>query len=199
MAFQTARDLAQGGGFMQLSDDEWAQVLDVAHRTAMGITRDPALSDDIAASTVERLLERNPDIEDGRLLAYAVQVARHLTIDELRRVQRQPRQAELEEDPKDPAAGYVILAMQQMSPSTAALRGEMKRRCNEVAQEILGSLNEREIRLLQLSIDGVPSAEIAIKLGYADANTVNVTRHRINRKIRERFSHRISPSLFAWA
>ena len=199
MATQTASDLAHGGGVMHLSDDEWAQVLDVARRTALGITRDPVLSDDIAASTVERLLERNPDIEDGRLLAYAVQVARHLTIDELRRVQRQPRQAELEEDPKDPAAGYVILAMQQMSPSTAALRGEMKRRCYEVAQEILGSLNEREIRLLQLSINGVPSAKIAIELGYADANTVNVTRHRINRKIRERFSHRISPSLFAWA
>lgn len=197
MATQTASDLAQGGGVMQLSDDEWAQVLDLAHRTAMGITRDPALSDDIAASTVERLLERNPDIEAGRLLAYAAQTAHNLAIDDLRRVQRQPRQAELEEDPKDPTAGYVILAMQQMSPSTAALRGEMKRRCYEVAQEILGSLNEREIRLLQLSIDGVPSAEIAIELGYADANTVNVTRHRINRKIRERFSHRISPSLFS--
>lgn len=197
MATQTASALVLGGGVMQLSDQEWAQVLDVARRTAMGITRDPALSDDIAASTVERLLERNPDIEDGRLIAYAAQTAHNLAIDEMRRVQRQPRQAELEEDPKDPAAGYVILAMQQMSPSTAALRGEMKRRCHEVAQEILGSLNEREIRLLQLSIDGVPSAEIAVELGYADANTVNVTRHRINRKIRERFSHRISPSLFA--
>ena len=197
MATQTASDLVFRGGVMQLSDEEWAQVLDVARRTAMRITRDPALSDDIAASTVERLLERNPDIEDGRLLAYAAQAAHNLAIDELRRVQRQPRQAELEEDPKDPAAGYVILAMQQMSPSTAVLRGEMKRRCHEVAQEILGSLNEREIRLLQLSIDGVPSVEIAAELGYADANTVNVTRHRINRKIRERFSHRISPSLFA--
>ena len=197
MAIQAARDQALRGGCMQLNDEEWAEVLDVAYRTAMGITRDPALSDDIAASTVAKLLERHPEIDEGRLLPYAAQVARNLVMDEMRQVQRQPRQTELEEDPKDPAAAYVILAMQQMGPSTAALRGEMKRRCNEVAQEILASLNAREVRLLQLSIDGVPSAEIAVELGYADANTVNVTRHRINRKIREKFSHRISPSLFS--
>lgn len=197
MAFQTARDLAQGGGFMQLSDDEWAQVLDVAHRTAMGITRDPALSDDIAASTVERLLERNPEIQPGRLNAYAAQVARNLVRDQIRKDNRQPREAELQEDPINPAAAYVLLAMQQTGPSTAALRSERARRCYAVAMDILPTLSDQERRLLQMTADGATSAEIAAELGYADANSVNVTRHRINKRIRQQFSQRISPSLFA--
>ena len=197
MAFQTARDLAQGGGFMQLSDDEWAQVLDVAHRTAMGITRDPALSDDIAASTVERLLERNPEIQPGRLIAYAAQVARNLVRDQIRKDNRQPREAELQEYPINPAAAYVLLAMQQTGPSTAALRSERARRCYAVAMDILPTLSDQERRLLQMTADGATSAEIAAELGYADANSVNVTRHRINKRIRQQFSQRISPSLFA--
>lgn len=197
MAFQTAGDLAQGGGFMQLSDDEWAQVLDVAHRTAMGITRDPALSDDIAASTVERLLKRNPEIQPGRLNAYAAQVARNLVRDQIRKDNRQPREAELQEDPINPAAAYVLLAMQQTGPSTAALRSERARRCYAVAMDILPTLSDQERRLLQMTADGATSAEIAAELGYADANSVNVTRHRINKRIRQQFSQRISPSLFA--
>lgn len=194
---QTTSDLAQGGSFMQLSNDEWAQVLDVAHRTAMGITRDPALSDDIAASTVERLLERNPDIQPGRLNAYAAQVARNLVRDQIRKDNRQPREAELQEDPINPAAAYVLLAMQQTGPSTAALRSERARRCYAVAMDILPTLSDQERRLLQMTADGATSAEIAAELGYADANSVNVTRHRVNKRIRQQFSQRISPSLFA--
>lgn len=159
--------------------------------------RDGRLPTARSRSVATVLLERSPDIQEGPLLAYTAQVARNLVMDEMRQAQRQPRMTELDEDPKDPVSAYVILAMQQMSPSTAVLRGEMKGRCHEVAQEIFATLSERKIRLLQMSIDGVPSAEIAVELGYADANTVNVTRHRINRKIQDGFSHLISPSLFS--
>lgn len=182
---------------MQLTDDEWAQVLDVAYNTALRITRDPSVSDDIAASTVARLLERNPDIQPGRLNAYAAQVARNLVNDEFRAAKRQPRQDELEEDPIKPAPAYLLLALQQTGPSTAALRSERARRCYAVAMEILPTLTDQERRLLQMTADGATSAEIAAELGYADANSVNVTRHRLNKRIRQQFAQRISPSLFA--
>jgi RNA polymerase sigma factor (sigma-70 family) len=185
-----------GGRLMELTDQEWVQVLEVAERTALGLTRDPVRAEDVAAIVVERLLTRNPQIEEGRLEAYVAQMARNVVRDEARQAQRGRRDVPKPNEAMDDARSLFGLALHAKSPSVKLIKSERARRQVALAEEVLASLSDRQRQLIEMDVRGCSLAEIAENLGYANANVVGVTRHRIYGRLREAFGEYYSPSLF---
>ena len=96
----------------------------------------------------------------------------------------------------EPDRAYVYLASLGLSPSAWHSRYERMRRQMEVSRSMLASLGQADRRLVVLSLQGVPSAEIAEELGYASADVVRQKRRRIYARLRRDFSEQRSPSLF---
>ena len=186
---------------MRLWQRRWYEILDLARATAYSLTRDHAKADDIAAMTVERILRYDGDEEQGISDAFVVTTVRNLVIDDARKETRHRGAAQAVEDADElsivePERAYVYLASLGLSPSAWHTKHERMRRQMEVSRSMLTSLGETDRRLVALSLQGVPSLEIAEELGYASADVVRQKRHRIYARLRRDFSEQRSDSLF---
>ena len=182
---------------MELTDEDWALVLDVARRAVLAEGGDEFLADDIAAQTAKRLLSRHPEIEPGKLAAYTRRMAKNLYIDEMRRRQRAMlADRGLPDDDEDVANAFAF-ALKAKSPSEFLIKSERNHRRLELAWSILNSLNARQRRLIELTVAGRSNDEIARDLGYKNPATVSATRTRIYRTLENQFRDQFSPSLFS--
>ena len=197
MAPQEDQSSALGGGFMELTDEDWALVLDVARRAVLAEGGDEFLADDIAAQTAKKLLSRHPEIEEGKLAAYTRRMAKNLYIDEIRRRQRAMLAHHgLPDDDEDVASAFAF-ALKAKSPSEFLIKSERNHRRLELAWSILNSLNDRQRRLIELTVAGRSNDEIARDLGYKNPATVSATRTRVYRMLENQFRDQFSPSLFS--
>jgi len=186
---------------MRLWQRRWYEILDLARATAYSLTRDHAKADDIAAMTVERILRYDGDEEQGISDAFVITTVRNLVIDDARKATRHRESAGPVEDADEmsivePERAYVYLASLGLSPSAWHTKYERMRRQMEVSHSMLTSLGEADRRLVILSLQGVPSAEIAEELGYASADVVRQKRKRIYARLRRDFGEQRSESLF---
>lgn len=181
---------------MRLDDQQWLEVFQSAHDTAMALCRDPFQADDLAAGAMERILRVDADVRPGRLGAYASQVVRNLYRDEGRRQGRQPAIPMGDGDMPDSAQAIFGLVLHMKSPSVIAMMSERTRRQCELAERMLATVNDKQRRLLELTSIGVPSRDIAAELDYASAAVVDQTRSRLYRQLREEFEREATTSLF---
>ena len=197
MASQEDQGSALGGRFMELTDEDWALVLDVARRAVLAEGGDDFLADDIAAHTAKKLLSRRPEIEPGKLAAYTKRMAKNLYIDEMRRRQRAMLDDRgLPDDDEDVASAFAFV-LKAKSPSEFLIESERNQRRLQLAWSILNSLNERQRRLIELTAAGCSNDDIAEALGYRNGATVSATRSRIYRLLESDFRDQFSPSLFS--
>lgn len=180
---------------MNLTDDQWARVYAVAAREARRALRDPVMAEDVAAMTVERMLEAPAVLPDDRIEAYARTVVRNLLVDKGRRVQRGATAEAVADDELEAGMGIFGLALHGKDPLAKVLKSERIRRRIDLARRIFDSLNDRERALVELSLAGATAAEIADELGYASAATVRVTHMRIRQRLEVEFGHEFTPSL----
>jgi RNA polymerase sigma factor (sigma-70 family) len=182
---------------VELTDEQWVRVFDAAFRAAQRALRDPTAAEDVAAMTVERMLEVQAEIPDDRIEAYARTVVRNLLVDKGRRAQRGATAAPVAHEELEEGMGVFGLALHAKDPLVKLLKSERIRRRTDLARRILDSLSDRERALIELALAGATAAEIADELGYASAGTVRVTHMRIRQRLGNEFARDFTPSLFS--
>jgi RNA polymerase sigma factor (sigma-70 family) len=184
---------------MELTDEQWVQVRDVAEKKAMQLTHgDIPVSEDLASIVVVRLLGHEGEIEDGRLLAYVRTMTQNLFFDRYRKQHAAYRGGPSMKHPMDEEihwiteeiAGVFKFELHSSSPSRKLIRQERERERAAAYMEILESLPEKKQKMVRMAAEGASYKEIAQELGYANAAVAKTTLHRIYADIREQFEHR---------
>jgi RNA polymerase sigma-70 factor (ECF subfamily) len=143
---------------------------DDVYAYASGLLRDRSAAEDVTATAFERAYRkrRRFDRRRGSPRAWLFGIARNAALDELR---RRSRQAELRDDPIDPAAG----------PD----RSDGDDDARIVVAAALATLSPRERELVALKFfAGLSNAEIAAVLGISESNA-GTKLHRTIAKLRE--------------
>lgn len=183
---------------MELTDDDWTMVRDVAEAKAMNMTHgDVALSEDLASLVVEKLFLSEAAINPGSLKAYVRTMVQNAYLDRRAKQQAAYRPQTLKKGAMDDAVyaevqGVFKYQLNATSPSRALVRREVQQARADVYRAILASLPDKQQRLVTLAAEGTSYKDIAQELGYANANVVKTTLHRVYRKISEQFDLRHS-------
>ncbi|TXH41764.1 MAG: sigma-70 family RNA polymerase sigma factor [Actinobacteria bacterium] len=153
-----------------LSSTDLAGARLIAIRIALAKGCSPEDAEDIAQTGLERLLCQDPPPDNPD--AWVTRTARNLVADHYRR--RRP--ATTDERP-DALAAFVRLA----APTSLEGMADVTRR--QLESHLARVLTDRELRVAALKADGLSLAEIAERLGYANAATVKTTLARIRVKL----------------
>ena len=171
---------------------QWRSALEAARRAARSLGADESLADEVAAIAVKRIWSRYDQLAPKDLDAYAAQTARRVLVDLRRRqarVRKQPLPQEWEE------ATAIGAAFVKPGPSRSRTQLERWAATVHITDEMLATLSARHRALLLLDLEGVPAAQMAQRLGYASANSVRVSLHRIYARLREEFGGRFDDDL----
>ena len=186
---------------MELSDEQWAEVRDVAEKKAMTLTHgDKAVSEDLASIVVVKLFTRESEIEPGKLLAYARMMTQNVFFDRYRKQHAAYRGGPSLKHPMDEEIHWIAeeiggvfkFELHTSSPSRKLIRQERERERAAAYLEILDSLPEKKQRMVRMAAEGASHKEIAEELGYANSSVAKTTLHRAYADIREQFEHRFA-------
>ena len=174
-----------------ISESSWGQMLAVAKAEARRLTHDDFHADDLAATVVKRLFQREADVSQEARDAYVRACVRNAFIDEIRREGAAMRRGQAQELPLDgePAGmrNFAGEPYSPTSPSNKVIRRERNAGVHELAEQIAAGLSERHRLLLMLSASDSTNAEIATMLGYASSDSVKTTIARLRKAIRDQF------------
>jgi RNA polymerase sigma factor (sigma-70 family) len=186
---------------MELTDEQWVEVRDVAEKKAMVLTHgDVALSEDLASIVVTKLFTHEGEIEPGKLLAYVRMMTQNVFFDRYRKQHAAYRGGPSMKHPMDDEIHWIAeeiggvfkFELHSSSPSRKLIRQERERERAAAYLEILDSLPEKKQRMVRMAAEGATHKEIAEELGYANASVVKTTLHRAYADIREQFEHRFT-------
>lgn len=186
------------GGVMELADDEWAMVRDVAEARAMQMTHgDMALSQDLASLVIERLFLLGDEKKPDHLKAYVRQMTTNAYLDRKKKMEANYRPQTIKKGDIDDAVraeveGVFKYQLNSTSPSRKLVRREVQQARAEMYLTILESLPEKKQQLVRLAAEGLSHKEIAEELGYKSPQVVKTTLHRAYAEIREQFDLRYS-------
>lgn len=183
---------------MELTDDEWVMVRDVAEAKAMKMTHgDVALSEDLASLVVEKLFLSEATINPGSLKAYVRTMVQNAYLDRRAKQKAAYRPQTIKKGDIDDAVlaeveGVFKYQLNTTSPSRKLIRREAQQARADMYLAILASLPEKQQHLVRLAAEGMSYKDIAQQLGYANASVVKTTLHRVYGKVREQFDLRYS-------
>lgn len=183
---------------MELTDDEWAMVREVAEAKAMKMTYgDVALSEDLASLVVEKLFLADATISPGSLKAYVRTMVQNAYLDRKAKQQAAYRpqtikMGEMDDDLYAEVEGVFKYQLNSTSPSRKLVRREAQQARADMYLAILASLPDKQQRLVRLAAEGMSYKDIAQELGYANASVVKTSIHRVYDKIRDQFDLRYS-------
>lgn len=186
---------------MELADDQWSEVRQVAEAKAMQMTHgDVTLSEDLASLVVEKLLVHEGEIQPGRLKAYVREMVKNAYLDRKAKQNAAYRGGPSLKHPMDEdihalaeeVAGVFKYGLMSSSPSAKLVRRERQDARLAAYEQILASLPEKKQRLVRMAAEGRSRSDIARELGYANAGVVTKTLQRVYRDIREQFDLRYS-------
>lgn len=185
-----------------ISESSWGQMLAVAKAEAMRLTHDEFHADDLAATVVKRLFQREADVSQEARDAYVRACVRNAFIDEIRRDGAAMRRGRAEELPLDDEPvgmrNFGGLPFSRTSPSNKVIRRERKVAAHELVERIFAVLNERQRLILMLAAGETSNEEIATMLGYASSDSVKTTIARLRKKIRDEFGTDIERLFREW-
>lgn len=173
------------------SDSMWMRTLDVAYKAACAATKgDHAYADDIAASVIEKMMIGNRPIHERGVPNYVRAAVVHHVIDDVRKAKAAYRGGgtdvvdnevlvELEND------GQVRNLDLGANPADLLVASEVEQAMRNAHDDLLGRLETRNRRLVELYLDGYTHAEIAQELGYRSAAVAKTTLHRTLCRLRE--------------
>ena len=183
---------------MELTDDEWAMVRDVAEARAMQMTHgDVALSQDLASLVIEKLFLLGDEKKPDHLKAYVRTMVTNAYLDRKKKMEANYRPQTIKKGDIDDAVraeveGVFKYQLNSTSPSRKLVRREVQQARAEMYLTILESLPEKKQQLVRLAAEGLSHKEIAEKLGYKSPQVVKTTLHRAYAEIREQFDLRYS-------
>lgn len=183
---------------MELTDEQWARAREVADAKALKLTHgDHVRAQDLASVVIEKLFITEAVIDPDKLDAYVRTMARNTYLDQMDRRNaayrgRTIKKAAMDDSLYAEVAGVFKYQLNSTSPSRKLIRREAQQARAQAYMDILASLPDRQRELVRLAAEGMPYAEIASRLQYANANVVKATLHRTYRKIREQFDLRYS-------
>lgn len=186
---------------MELTDEQWEQARQVAESKALRLTHgDHARSQDLASAVMEKLFLTDAEVDPEKLDAYVRTMTRNAYLDQQDRMNAAYRgqtvkRADMGEALYAEVEGVFRYQLHSTSPSIKFARRQAQDARTAAYMEILASLPKKQRDLVRLAAEGVPYAEIADQLGYANANVVKATLHRTYRRIREQFDLRYSDFL----
>jgi RNA polymerase sigma-70 factor (ECF subfamily) len=131
-------------------------------RFIISASHDPQLADDIVQETVLRVWQQAPTIT-GSMRSYLFRTARNILIDNYRKSQRRPQEAE-ERDVADPAeaAGKVDELLTKVLMEEALLRLSMEHR------DVLVALHYRRFTVSEAAVQlNIPSGTVKSRAFYA--------------------------------
>ncbi len=160
---------------MKLSEEEAAYAWKVALNISQGEGQSTFGPNDYAAQAIEELLKLDEMPEN--LEGWLKTVISHLYANRARHKQvRREKLGQTINDATDEEIQNVIFNAAPNSLGTMIVRADF-------AREILATLPEREQRMLILDVSGYSTAEIAIELGYANAQVVATKLGQIRKKL----------------
>jgi RNA polymerase sigma factor (sigma-70 family) len=186
---------------MELTDEQWADVRDIAERKAMILTHgDVQVSEDLASIVVMKLFTHDGQVEPGKLPAYVRAMTQNVYLDRYRKQHAAYRGGPSLKHPMDEeihwiaeeVAGVFAFELHSSSPSRKVLRRERDRERAQAYLEILQSLPDKKQRMVRMAAEGATHQEIADALGYASAAVVKTTLHRTYASIRDDAEDRYS-------
>lgn len=170
-----------------MSSGELAGARLVAVRIARAKGCGPEDAEDIAQTALERLLRQDPRPDNPD--AWVTRTTRNLVADHYRRRRRSSQKGVSARSIADPTrladmderadglAAFVRLA----APTSLEGMADLTR--SQLEAQLARILTPRELSVAALKADGLTLAEIAERLGYANAATVKTTLARIRAKL----------------
>lgn len=186
---------------MQLTDEQWAEVRQVAEAKAMQMTHgDVMRSQDLASLVIEKLLAREGDIQPGAVKAYVREMVKNAYLDAQAKQHAAYRGGPSLKHPMDEeihviaeaVAGVFQYSLLSTSPSAKLIQRERADARSQAVAQIMASLPERKRQLLQMAAEGHSHRDIAQAMGYLNAGVVSATLQRVYREIRASFDLRPS-------
>lgn len=168
------------------ADALWARVLDVAYGEALRRTHNQHQAEDLAEAAVERLMLSTQPIHPYAVPRFVRTTVYNLFVDQVRHnAAAMRRGGELAVAPEDLELHeqQAREAQHAASPSSIVMARETEREQVRACREMLGSLNPRHRRLIEMAQAGHTHAEIATALGFASAGVVKQTLHRVHRHL----------------
>lgn len=178
---------------MDLSDEQWADVMDVARKKALAMTHgQQARAEDLAGTVIERLFAYPGTVDPSKLRAFVRKMTQNAYLDQEAKIHAAYRGGPSLKHPMDEnihaladeIGGVYRFALHASSPSAALVRRERSDERRQAYLDILESLPDKQRQLVEMSARDVPQAEIARALGYANAAVVKSTLQRVYKRIR---------------
>ena len=154
----------------------YQQVLVAATARARGHASRPSREDveDIAQETAVRFAQQEPGTV-GNPGAWANVVAGNLCVSYARKRARESGLAEPADDSREALGSFLLMGSSSSALGIARAQADL----------LLGMLTVRERELVSLVVQGIPQAEIASVMGYANADSVKATLVRLRRRIKD--------------
>lgn len=171
-------------------DDDWETLYHRLRPPVYGLIRrilqDATQAEDLTQVTMVRILTSDFDAQPGKLQSFALEIARNLALDELRR--RKVRSAISTDAPlnddEDEPLGATLPDTLTPWPDAVVLSHEQ----TQALHHCFGCLSDNEQKILAEWIEGVPQQEIAKSLGLAYGTVRNYIRLAV-RKLRQCYEH----------
>ena len=167
------------------------QARETAYRIARRRLRSADDADDVAQTALLKLMAQDPDPDNPD--AWITTVTNNAVVDFIRARDARPGLVEGDDDADDQplgTRGRVPVAVERFVRDGVPVSDAVDRDALErIWLDLADHLGEKELALLELTVDGVPQDEIADRLGYRNADSVKTTLNRIRRKIRDDLEH----------